>query len=85
VEGTRPPDELARRLLDHGGIDAVHMYVNMVTVDLSKGATGDGLVDVIRELFLFYREPSAPGQEPRVDEPAPDAAAEPAPEATATT
>jgi len=71
IDGVRPPDELARRLFDHGGIDAVHIYDNMITVDLSKGATDDGLLDVIRQLFLFYREPSAPGQEPRVDEGAP--------------
>jgi len=71
IDGVRPPDELARRLFEHGGIDAVHIYDNMITVDLSKGATDDGLLDVIRELFLFYREPSAPGQEPRVDEGAP--------------
>ena len=71
IDGQRPPDELARRLFEHGGIDAIHIYDNMITVDLSKGATDDGLLDVIRELFLFYREPSAPGQEPRVDEGAP--------------
>lgn len=71
IDGHRPPDELARRLFEHGGIDNVHIYDNMITLDLSKGSTDDGLVDVIRELFLFYREPSAPGQEPRVDEGAP--------------
>ena len=42
--------ELARRLFEHGGIDAIHVYDNMITVDLSKGATDDGLLDVIREL-----------------------------------
>ena len=71
IDGVRPPDELARRLLARGDIDTVHMYDNMITVDLAKGATGDGLIDVIRELFLYYREASAPGQEPRVDEGAP--------------
>lgn len=71
IDGVRPPDELARRLFAHGGVDAVHMYDNMITLDLSKGATDGGLVDVIRELFLYYGEPSAPGQEPRVDEGAP--------------
>ncbi|HEX4822173.1 MAG TPA: hypothetical protein VFV00_18350 [Acidimicrobiales bacterium] len=71
IDGVRPPDELARRLFERGGIDAIHVYDNMITVDLSKGATDDGLLDVIRELFLYYREPSAPGQEPRVDEGAP--------------
>ncbi|MEY2461402.1 MAG: hypothetical protein QOG30_3232 [Acidimicrobiaceae bacterium] len=68
IEGNRPPDELARRLIDRGGVDAVHISDNMITVDLEKGASGDGLIDVIRELFLFYREPSAPDQGPRVDE-----------------
>ena len=68
IEGNRPPDELARRLFDHGGVDAVHIYDNMITVDLAKRATDEGLIDVIRELFLYYPEPSAPGQEPRVDE-----------------
>src|SRR5256885_14906744 len=60
IDGTRPPDELARRLFARGGIDAVHIYDNMITVDLAKGSTDDGLIDVIRELFLFYAEPSAP-------------------------
>ena len=61
IEGHRPVDELARRLFAHGGVDAVHIYDNMVTADLSKGADGGGLIDVIRELFLYYRgEPSEP-------------------------
>jgi hypothetical protein len=71
IEGNRPPDELARRLIDHGGVDAVHIYDNMISVDLAKGASGEGLIDIIRDLFLYYREPSAPGQHPRVDEPTP--------------
>jgi hypothetical protein len=73
IDAHRPPDELARRLFEHGGIDAVHMYDNMITLDLAKGASDEGLVDVIRELFLFYREPSASGQQPRVDEGGPAA------------
>ena len=71
IDGNRPPDELARRLLERGGVEVVAIYDNMITVELARGAAGDGLIDVIRELFLFYREPSAPGQEPRVDEGAP--------------
>jgi hypothetical protein len=58
IEGNRPPDELARRLIEHGGVEAVHIYDNMITVDLEKGASDDGLIDVIRELFLFYPEPA---------------------------
>jgi hypothetical protein len=68
IDGVRPPDELARRLIDHGGVDAVHIYDNMVTVDLAKGATGDGLIDIVRQLFLFYREAGAPNEAPLADE-----------------
>jgi hypothetical protein len=28
----------------------------MVTVDLAPRATGDGLEDIIRDLFTYYRE-----------------------------
>jgi secreted protein with Ig-like and vWFA domain len=56
IDGVRPPDELARRLLARGGIEAVHVYDNMITVDLAKGASGDGLIDVIRDLFRYYHD-----------------------------
>jgi hypothetical protein len=53
--GDMPPDELARRLFDHGGVDHVHVYSNVVTVDLSPGANTEGMADVIRDLFIYYR------------------------------
>jgi hypothetical protein len=56
----RPVDELARRLFENGGIDAVHIYSNVITVDLAKGATSNGLLDIIRDLFIYYR----PGVKP---------------------
>ncbi|HEX3621030.1 MAG TPA: hypothetical protein VHT97_01810 [Acidimicrobiales bacterium] len=52
----RPVDELARRLFAAGEVEGVHVYSNMVTVDLALGATGDGLEDIIRDLFTYYRE-----------------------------
>jgi hypothetical protein len=66
--GTRPCDELARRLFDHGGVDAVHMNGNIVTVDLLRGYTSEGLKEIIEDLFLYYREPT--GDEPVAEEPA---------------
>jgi hypothetical protein len=51
----RPVDELARRLFEAGGIEAVHIYSNMVTVDLASGANADGLEEIIRGLFTYYR------------------------------
>jgi len=52
----RPVDELARRLFEAGGVEGVHVYSNMVTVDLAAGADGDRLEDIIRDLFTYYRE-----------------------------
>ncbi len=54
--GSRPVDALARRLFEAGGVEGVHIYSNVVTVDLAPGATGEGLADVIRDLFIYYRE-----------------------------
>ncbi len=56
VTGDRPTDELARRLFAGGGVEGVHIYSNMVTVDLEAGANGDGMDDIIRDLFTYYRE-----------------------------
>lgn len=58
--GTRPPDELARRLFDHGGIGGVHVNGNVITVDLEKGHTADGLQQLIEDLYRFYREGGTP-------------------------
>jgi len=51
----RPVDELARRLFEQPGVEAVHVYSNMVTVDLAAGATADGMEEIIRGLFTYYR------------------------------
>ena len=51
----RPVDELARRLFAAGGVEGVHIYSNMVTVDLAAGATADGMEDIIHGLFTYYR------------------------------
>jgi hypothetical protein len=56
ITGDRWVDELARRLFDRGGVDAVHIYSNVVTVDLAKGYTSEGMDEIIRDLFLYYRE-----------------------------
>ena len=56
VVGHRPVDELARRLFAAGGVRAVHVYSNMVTVELADGGTPEPLVEVMRDLFTYYRE-----------------------------
>jgi hypothetical protein len=55
VEGDRPPDVLARRLFEHGGIDAIHVNSNVITLDLAKGADTHGIKAVIEDLYTYYR------------------------------
>jgi hypothetical protein len=55
VEGNRPPDELARRLFDLGGIDAIHINSNVITLDMAKGGSTDGIVEAIHDLYTYYR------------------------------
>lgn len=58
----RPPDELARRLFAAGGVRAVYLYGNQITVEVEPGANTEGFDDVIRELYIHYK----PGVTPSV-------------------
>ncbi len=58
--GPRPAAELARRLFSTGQIDGVHLYMNVVTVDLNKGFGSEGLFDVIRNMYQYWK----PGMTP---------------------
>ena len=85
VWGNRPPDELARRLLAHGSVAGLQINGNVVTVDLLKGYTSDGLKTIVENLYRFYPDaPAAPGEDAVADAPseevatAPEAAAVPA-------
>lgn len=64
VTGDRVVDELARRLFATGKAAAVHIYSNVVTVDLAKGMDSAGMADAIHELFIYY----TPGVVPPSDE-----------------
>ncbi len=59
--GDRPPDVLARRMFEHGGVRAVHVYGKQVTVDLEPFGSSDGLIEIVRGLFIHYLE----GVEPK--------------------
>ena len=54
----RPPDVLARRLFEEFEIDRIHVHSNIVTLELSKGAFGRGIRELIEELFIHYRQGS---------------------------
>jgi len=60
ISGHRPPDELARRLFEHGGVDEVHVYANVVTVVVGRGHAGEGVKEIIESLYTYYREGVTP-------------------------
>ena len=69
--GPRPAAALARNLLATGRVDSVHVYGNIITVDIAKGFDSTGLSDVVRDLYQYWK----PGMElPTFDDPAPEAA-----------
>jgi hypothetical protein len=55
-----PSDELARRMFATGQVAAVHVYGNIITVDLEKGHDSEGLADIVRDLYQYWK----PGVEP---------------------
>ena len=60
AHGPSPSDELARLLFATGKVAGVHVYANIVTVDLEKGYDADGLADVVRDMYQYWK----PGVEP---------------------
>jgi hypothetical protein len=58
--GDGPAAVVARRFFESGQVDAVHVYQNMITVDLAKGHTGDSLAKTLEELHTYYREGFVP-------------------------
>jgi hypothetical protein len=70
--GPRPAASLARQLLATGKVDSVYVYGNIVSVDIAKGFSGDGLADVVRDMYQYWK----PGMEmPTFDAPAEEAPA----------
>jgi hypothetical protein len=58
--GPRPAAELARRLFATGEVDAVHVYANIVTVELARGGSPEPLADIVRTLYRYWQ----PGMHP---------------------
>ncbi len=78
--GPRPAAVLARTLLSSGKVAAVHMYSNMISVDLTNPSDARGLSEMVRDLYQYWK----PGMEmPTFDEAVADAGSPAAPEAAA--
>lgn len=64
VVGDRPVDDAARLLFETGQVDLVHIYANVITVELARGSTSEGLAELIEGMFTYY----VPGVVPPTDE-----------------
>jgi hypothetical protein len=58
--GDRPADVLARRLFETDQVDSVHVYSNIVTVELARNGNPAPLGDVVRTLYRYWQ----PGMQP---------------------
>jgi len=72
--GSRPAAMLARDLLATGKVDGVHIFGNMISVDVAKGRDTAGLAEIVRDLYQYWK----PGMEPPAFTEAADEAAAPA-------
>jgi hypothetical protein len=58
--GVKPSAELARRLFSTGKVAGVHVFGNIITVDVEKGFDGDGIQSIIENLYQYWK----PGMTP---------------------
>lgn len=58
--GDTPGAALARTLFTTGKVAGVHVYGNIVTVDLEKGFDSEGLSDLVAEMYRYWK----PGVQP---------------------
>ena len=72
AHGATPSDELARLLFGTGKVAGVHVYANIVTIDLEKGYDAAGLADLVRNMYQYWREGVEPPsfEDLQPDEPA---------------
>ncbi|MFN3255035.1 MAG: hypothetical protein ACE37B_05030 [Ilumatobacter sp.] len=70
--GPTPSDELARRLFATGQVAGVHVYANIITIDLQKGYDSTGLAEIVRDLYQYWKPGVVPPtfEDLQPDEPA---------------
>jgi hypothetical protein len=53
--GPTPSASLARELFATGKVASIHVYGNMVTVDIEKGYDSSGLTEIVREMYRYWK------------------------------
>jgi hypothetical protein len=70
--GDTPGAMLSRMLFETGKVASVHVYANVVTVDLAKGFDSSGLGEIVTEMYRYWKPGVAPPsfEDLQPDEPA---------------
>jgi hypothetical protein len=56
VKADRPADLVARALFAHGGVEAVHVNANVITVHFDRADAASGVKELIEDMYTYYRE-----------------------------
>ena len=59
--GVKPAAMLARSLFGTGKVKAVHVFSNIVTVDVADSANSAGLSEILKDMYQYWK----PGMEPK--------------------
>lgn len=59
--GSKPAAMLARSLFDTGKVKAVHIFSNIVTVDVVDATNETGLSQILQDMYQYWK----PGMEPK--------------------
>jgi hypothetical protein len=55
ILGHRPPDVVAKALLETGKVEDVHVYAQTITVTIAPGQEVVGLKEIIEDLYTYYK------------------------------
>lgn len=56
IKADRPADRVARALFGHGGVEAVQLNGNTLSVHFERADAAEGVKELIEDLYTYYRE-----------------------------
>lgn len=70
--GDTPSAMLARMLFATGKVESIHVYANIITVDVAKGYDSEGFADIVAEMYRYWKPGVTPPsfEDLQPDEPA---------------
>ena len=64
ARGSKPADVLARRLFATGAVKSVHVYGNVITLDVTSAANESALLAAVEDMYQYW----TPGKVPPTEE-----------------